>query len=95
MLRNNQDAYLLALRRLDSSAARPGCFHRWVQALPPAWRKSCLSQASRLLETNAPIFEDGEVLLAVAVVANDDGQAFSKLSDRWKERCEKLAPPEA
>ena len=88
MLRNNQDAYLLALRRLDSSAARPGCFHRWVEALPEDWRKSCLSQASLILETGAAIFEGGEALLAIAVVADKDKakrtRALSKLSDRWK-----------
>ncbi len=90
--------WVLAIRNIPSSPT-PVRFQEWVRELSPSMKTSCIGQASRILDTGAPIYEDGQALLAISSIAGEDEvvrlNAFGKLNAFWKERCEKLAPPEA
>jgi|GEM_PF-6069583 hypothetical protein len=65
----SQPLLLDELRNLCGTTSAEG-FRRWVEGLSPKTRKACVEAAKTLLTRETAIFEDGQVVVAIAVIAD-------------------------
>ena len=81
--------WVLAVRNLRNPSRDD--FPRFVENLDSGLKAACIEQANRLIKSPALIFEDGQALIAISMVANgirageDTQRAKEALrgSDHW------------
>ncbi len=80
--------WVLAVRNLRNPSKDD--FPRFVENLDSGLKAACIEQANLLIRTKALIFEDGQALIAVAMIANgirpEDTQRAKdalRASDHW------------